>query len=129
MVDLEKILQHELMPVTVSLASTDSSSHSANKSILADVLTKDLDTQSSVLLHGTAALMIDEQAVVMTLGTSQDVTTVGGYADVFVKSVLTMGAGFDQIDVTLHLIMTKSIPPKMIPDRNRQRALNQFAVS
>ena len=70
------------MPVPVSLAAVDGSLDLAKKSILADVLTKDLDIPHSVLLHGTTALMVDGQALMMALGKPQDVTTLAGYTDV-----------------------------------------------
>ena len=108
-VNLEKILQHELMPVPVSLASTDGSLHSANKSILADVLTKALVTPPSVILPGTTGLVIDGQALVMAIGKPHDVTTFGGYADMFVKSVMNMGASFNRIDVTFDHYQQHSI--------------------
>ena len=80
------------MPVPLSLAPTGGILHSADKSMLVDVLTKDLVSPPSVVLHGTTALVMDEQALVMAIGKPPDVTTYGDYADNFVKSVMHMGA-------------------------------------
>ena len=98
-VDLERILHHELMPIPVSLASTNGILHSTNKSMLIDVLTIDLVTPSIVDFEGTTALVIDGQALIMAIGKPRDVSTFGSYADIFVNTVKNMGARFDRIDV------------------------------
>ena len=47
-VNLDNILQHELMSVPLSLASTNGTLHSPNKSLLADILTKDVLTPPTI---------------------------------------------------------------------------------
>ena len=108
-VDLEQILLHELMPVPLSLTSTDGSLHSANKSILADVLTHDVETPPSVTLSGTAALVIDGQALVMAIGKPQGIFTFGEYANVFVNAVQALGTSFNRTDVTFDRYLQFSI--------------------
>ena len=84
-VNLEQILQHELMPVPISLASTNGNLHTGNKSLLGDLLTHDISPSTQITLTGTTLLVIDGQALVMTLGKPHGITTFGEYADVFVK--------------------------------------------
>ena len=98
-VNLQQILQHELMPVPISLAAMNGSLLSGNKSLLADTLASNVSTPANIKITGTASLVIDGQALVMALGKPPGVSTFGNYADVFMKSVLDMGAEFDRIDL------------------------------
>lgn len=67
-VDLSKILTHELMSVPLSLATISGTLRSPDKSLLANVLTKDVLTPPTVLLDGgPSCLLIDGQALVMAL--------------------------------------------------------------
>ena len=61
-VNLNNIRQHELMPVPLSLATTSGTLHSPNKSLLADILTKDILTPPTITLDGPSCLLIDGQA-------------------------------------------------------------------
>ena len=63
-VNLNKIMQHELMSVSLSLATTSGILYSANKVLLADVLTQDVTTPTTVSLDGPICLLIG-QALVM----------------------------------------------------------------
>ncbi|KAK1879977.1 Aerobic magnesium-protoporphyrin IX monomethyl ester [oxidative] cyclase [Dissostichus eleginoides] len=55
-VDLENVLQHELMPIPPSLAATNGSLHSTNKSVLANILTKHVQTPADVPLQEPSCL-------------------------------------------------------------------------
>ena len=63
-VNLNKILQHELMSVALSLATTSGILHSSNKVLLAGVLTQHVTTPTTVSLDGPICLLIG-QALVM----------------------------------------------------------------
>ncbi|KAK1895693.1 glycoprotein [Dissostichus eleginoides] len=89
--DLENVLQHELMPIPPSLAATNGSLHSTNKSVLANILTKHVQTPADVPLQEPSCLAIDGQALVMALGKPPDTTTFGDYANKFAETVLKMG--------------------------------------
>ena len=110
-IDLDRILQHELMPVPISLAAMNGSLHtgSGGKSRLANELTQDVATPDQVTLTGTTCLVIDGQALVMLLGKPSGITTFGEYADRFVNSVFSMGAKFERIDVTFDRYQQDSI--------------------
>ena len=108
-VNLDKILQHELMPVPLSLATTTGTLHSSNKSLLANVLIQDLHTPPTVELDGPSCLLIDGQALVMALGKPSNINTFGEYANMFANAVFRMGARFQRIDVTFDRYRTESI--------------------
>ena len=72
---------------------------SGNKFILADELVKDIECPECIELPGLAALIIDGQALVVTLGKPTNATTFGDLADIYVRAVLKLGADFQRIDV------------------------------
>jgi hypothetical protein len=90
-VNLENILKHELMTIPLSLANTDGSLHSTNKSILANMLTKDVDTPATVPLPEESCLLIDGQALVLSIGKPQGMKTFGDFANIFTSTVFKMG--------------------------------------
>ena len=110
-IDLDRILQHELMPVPISLAAMNGSLHtgSGGKSRLANELIQDISTPDQVTLTGNTCLVIDGQALVMLHGKPSGITTFGEYADKFVSSVFSMGAKFERIDVTFDRYQKDSI--------------------
>ena len=80
-INLSNILLHELMSVPLSLATTNGTLHSPNKSQLADILTKDVLTQPTISLDGPSCLLIDGQALAMALSKPPNIKTFGEYAD------------------------------------------------
>ena len=66
-VNLDNILQDELKSVPLSLATINGTLHSPNKSLLANILTKDVLTPSTISLDGPSCLLNDGQALVMVL--------------------------------------------------------------
>ena len=68
---LDNILQHELMTIPLSLATTDGSQHSTNKSVLANILTQQVETSANVAVADASCFLIDSQALVMALGINQ----------------------------------------------------------
>ena len=99
--NLENILQHELMTVPLSLATTCGSLHSTNKAVLANILTQQVQTSATVILDVPSCLIIDGQALVMALGKPPDIRTFGDYANIFVSTVFNMGANYQRIDVVV----------------------------
>ncbi|KAK5894619.1 hypothetical protein CesoFtcFv8_011293 [Champsocephalus esox] len=108
-VDLENVLQHELMPIPPSLAATNGSLHSTNKSVLANILTKHVQTPADVPLQEPSCLASDGQALVMALGKPPDTTTFGDYANKFAETVLKMGEKYQRVDVVFDRYRDKSI--------------------
>ncbi|KAG1668552.1 Protein smg8 [Nymphon striatum] len=99
-VDLNNILNHELMKIPVSIADTSGTLRTGTTSILFDVLTKDVSCPTEITISESSCLIIDGQAMVMSLGKPADVNTFGEYADVVVKYVLKQGEAYNRIDVT-----------------------------
>ena len=98
-VDLPAILQHELMPVPVSLAEIDGTMRTGNKSILVDVLTENIKCPESITLEGRSALLIDGFALVAALGKPHEAKTFGDFADCYVNAVLQKSSKYQRVDV------------------------------
>jgi len=108
-VNLHTILNHELMPVPVSIAYTNGSLRTGNKSVLLEVMTQGVTCPAEVTIDGTSCLVIDGQALVISLGKPAGITNFGELADAFVKLVMHVGRCFDRIDVTFDRYRDTSI--------------------
>ena len=98
--DLDNILGHELMSVPISIAEANGSLRSGNKSILVDVLTKDVKCPADLELpeDESTCLIIDGQATVVSFGKPREAKTFGDYADRFANHILAIAKKFDQTD-------------------------------
>ena len=98
-VDLSSVLKHEPLPVPVSLAEINGTLRTGNKSELANVVTEDIDCPEIIQLHATSSfLIIDGQALVVTLGKPDAAVTFGDLADTYVKTVLKAGSEYHRIE-------------------------------
>ena len=97
------------MTVPLSLAPTNGSLHSTNKSVLADILTQEVQIPTNVTLSEPSCLLIDGQALVMALGKPPDIRTFGDYANTFGNTVLKMGRKFQRIDIVFDRYQSDSI--------------------
>ena len=68
--NLEQILQHEIMPVLVSIVEMNGSLKPENKSFFAKVLTLNVNCKQAFSINGDSALIIDGITLVNLLGTS-----------------------------------------------------------
>ena len=91
-VTLNKILQHELMSVPLSLATNSGILHSANTFLLADVFTQDVTTPTNVSLDGPSCLLIDGQSLVKAFANLPNTKTFDDYARTFAFTAYKMGA-------------------------------------
>ena len=99
-VDLSSVLNHELLPVPVSLAEMNGTLRTGNKSELANVVTEDKYCPETIQLHATSSfLIIDGQALVVALGKPDAAVTFGDLADTYAKTVLKTGSEYHRIDV------------------------------
>jgi len=99
-VHLQSVLKHELLPVPVSLAEMNGALRTGNKSLLANVITEDIDCPETIQIHDTSTcLIIDGQALVGALGKPDDAVTFGDLADTYVKTVLKAGSKYQRIDI------------------------------
>lgn len=119
-VNLHQVLQHELMPVPISLAETNHSLRSGDKSVLADVLTSGIICPAEIAVEGNSSLIIDGQALVVALGKPQGAVTFGDLADTFVKSVLQSAAHFQRVDVTFDRYDSTSIKDQTRQKRSKE---------
>ena len=58
-VHLENILWHELMAVPLSLTTTSDSLHSTNKSVMASILTQQVEVPTNITVVEPSCLLID----------------------------------------------------------------------
>jgi hypothetical protein len=93
-----EILKHELMPVPIAIAETNGSLRSGNKSLLLDILLKNVDTNGVIDFNDRSALIIYGQFLVQSLK-HQGLRTFGEYADMYVGVVLRKGVRFKRIDL------------------------------
>ena len=99
-VDLPTILSHELFPVPLSLAEINGSLRTGNKAILIEKLVEGLDCPPTIDLFGKSSCMvIDGQALVVSLGKPKDSVTFGDMSDAFLRAVLQIGKFCQRIDV------------------------------
>jgi hypothetical protein len=109
-VDLDTILKHELLPVPVSLAEMNGSLRTGSKSLLADILTSNIECPATIDLEGrSSCLLIDGQARVVAIGKPPDAKTFGDLADIFTQSIFQSGTSYDRIDVIFDRYREESI--------------------
>lgn len=108
-INLENILQHELMSIPLSLATTNGCLHSTNKSMMVNILTTHVQTPIDITLPKNSCLLVDGQALVMAIGKPPDLTTFGEYACMFSNTVCKMGAEFQRVDVVFDRYQKQSI--------------------
>ncbi|KAG1677175.1 putative protein in type-1 retrotransposable element R1DM [Nymphon striatum] len=99
-VDLDMVLQHELLNVSINLTQTNRALRTGNKAILVDVMTKDIVCPPQVVLDGSSCLVVDGQAAVVALGKPENVDNFGQFGDAFVKHISDAGQHFNRVDVT-----------------------------
>jgi hypothetical protein len=107
-VNMSEILKHELMPVPIAIAETKGSLRSGNKSLLLDILLKNVDINGVIDFNDRSALIIDGQFLVQSLK-HQDLRTFGEYADMYVGVVLRKCVRFRRMDLVFDRYRTQSI--------------------
>ena len=75
------------MTIPFSLATTDGSLHFTNKSVLANILTQQVETSANVAVDEGSCLLIDGQALLMALGKPPGIMTFGDFANIFTETV------------------------------------------
>ena len=99
-VDLPTILSHELFPVPLSLAEINGSLRTGNKAIMIEKLVEGLDCPPKIDLFGKSSCMvIDGQALVVSLGKPKDSVNFGDMSDAFLRAVLQIVKFCQRIDV------------------------------
>ena len=96
---MEGILKHELMSVPLSLAQTNGTLRSGDKSVLADELIGNIECPSNIQIYGSSCLIIDGQALVRAIGKPPKANTFGDLANEYITSIMEMGTQFNTIDV------------------------------
>ena len=73
------------------------------------MITKDTICPPEITFNGKSCLVIDGQALLVSLGKPSGVTTFGELGDAFLKCVLEAGRLFDRIDVVFDQYRETSI--------------------
>jgi hypothetical protein len=95
-------LKHELVFVPLSLTETDGSLRTGNKSVLMNFLTEGIDEKQELQVdRASAELIIEGQALIVSVGKPTDAITFGDLADNFIKSLTNHRKMFHRIDVTI----------------------------
>ena len=108
-VDLEEILQHELLPVPISLAEMNGNLRTGQKSLLADELVKGISCPATIKISKSATLVIDGQAMVNAIGKPYNATTFGDFADIFSRYVYQSGSEYSRIDIVFDRYQEDSV--------------------
>ena len=101
--------KHELMPIPVSLAAMNDTLLTGNKLIMADCLTDGVPCPEQIIILTQANLILDGQALVMSIGKPDGATTFSDLADTFCNSVFGMVRVYQRIDVVFDRYTQSSI--------------------
>ena len=82
------------MTIPLSLSKSSSNLHSTDKSVLANILTQQVQAPTKVTLDEPSCLIIDDQALVVALGKPYYIRMFGGYANTFANTVFKIGAKY-----------------------------------
>ena len=77
--------------------------------MLANTLTQQVQTPTTVILDEPRCLFIDGQALVIALVKPPDFRTFGDYANSFASTVFKMGEKYQMIDVVFDMYQYESI--------------------
>jgi hypothetical protein len=104
------VLKHELMNVPVSLAEMNGCLRTGTKSVLADLLTIDVNCPHTIDLQDLQSCpVIDGQALVVALGRPAGAMPSGDFGQTFTTSVLQSGSLYTRIDVVFDRYRKESI--------------------
>ena len=122
-VNLEEILKHELLPVPLSIAETSGQLRTGTKSILMDALCMNIICAEEYDVPEDATLVIDGQALVMSIGRPQMSHTFEDFATVFLKVVHQYDLPFTRIDVVFDRYDRLSIKEGTRTNRKKGRPI------
>ena len=110
-IDLNKVLQHELSSIPLSLAKVSGDMNSTAKAELAKIITKNekiLPNVTELHTRQRTCVLVDGHAYIQTLGKSKSCKTFEEYARVFFKSLL-INVGENDIDIVFDRYISSSI--------------------
>ena len=109
-VDLSNVLKYKLVPVPLSLTEMDGSLRTGNKAVLMNLLTKNIQERQELQVdRSSTQLIIDGQAMVVSLGKPADARTFGDLADNFIKCLTFYSKTYHRIDVTFDRYVPGSV--------------------
>lgn len=117
---MRDILSHELLKVPLALFHMNGEMRSGNKAILAAHLKADINCPATLTLTGRSCLIIDGQALVMSIGKPENATTFGDIADTLVSAIENLAKKYCRIDIIFDRYIPLSIKSsirRVIEDR------------
>ena len=127
-VNMKKILQHELMPIPISLAETNGALRTGSKTSLVECLTFDVQCPAAIEVQDNSCLVIDGQDMVIAIGKLQTCKTFGD-AKAFVNlvnRVILVSAANNRVDVVFDIYTDNSM--KASTHQTRTKTPNQLDV-
>ena len=97
------------MPVPVVLAEMNGSLRTLKKSLLADLITSEINCPSEIELQGSLCLLIDGLELVSAVGRPSVTQKFGDFADSFQTAVLEAGSSYQHIHVIFDRYQEDSI--------------------
>ncbi len=94
---------------------------SGNKAVLCDTLTDGIPLAEYITPTGQSAIVIDGQALIMTIGSMSGMNTFGEFADTFCDTVFSLGKTYCRIDVVFDRYRHNSIQSGTRAKRTSQR--------
>ena len=99
-VDLGSILKHELLPVPLALAEMNDNIRSGNKVTLLNEVTAEVDIPEEIeITRSSSQIIIDGQAMVVSMGRPAKAETFGDFGEIFAKNVMRFSGTYERIDV------------------------------
>lgn len=75
-VDLHKVMRHEVTAIPLSLAETNGELRGGNKTLLAEMLTQDVDCPAELTLEEESCLVMDGMTIVVAFGKHKELITL-----------------------------------------------------
>jgi hypothetical protein len=110
-IDLGNVLAHELSPVPLALAGTDSTLNKTTKSQLVDLLTDGTAIQNKLPTNKTkTCLLVDAPALIQAIGKPDNAKTFGDLGDAFSSNIFSrFGSVYSRVDVIFDRYLEDSI--------------------
>ncbi|XP_052128446.1 uncharacterized protein LOC127750548 [Frankliniella occidentalis] len=98
-VDLKEILKHELHNVPLSLVHPNGIMRTGNKAELMKLMTENVEIPNTLPAGGSDHLIIDGQALIMSIGKPQHAQTFGDLANAVTSRIKNMSAHYQRVDI------------------------------
>ncbi|KAK3917997.1 LexA repressor [Frankliniella fusca] len=132
-VDLKEILKHELHNFPLSLVHANGTMRTGNKAELMKVLTENVEVPNTLAAGGNDHLIIDGQALIMSIGKPHNAQTFGDLANAVTNRIKSLSSNYQRVDVVFdrynkHSIKAETRQKRTATSRPIRRAITSRAV-